>query len=277
MFTLTGFGDEISPVLKEQLDILESEGIQALELRSVEKKNVADFSDADIKRIKAELDDRGFTVSAIGSPIGKIAITDDFDDHLEKFRRVIEIARAFDTPNIRIFSYYVPRGLPESPGDTALSQWRDEVIRRMKEKARIAAAEGMILLNENEADLYCMRPKESREVIDAVGSPALRTLLDPGNYVFADIRTFQDAYPLLADSIGYVHIKDARASDRVMVPAGEGSAEIPEVLHALKEQGFSGFLSLEPHLTVSGRSSGFTGPEAFKGAIQALKAIVDRV
>ncbi len=270
MFTLSGFGDEISPVLKEQLDILESEGIHALELRSVQEKNVADFSDQDIRRIKTELDDRGFTVSAISSPIGKIAITDDFDEHLKKFRRVITIARAFATSNIRIFSYYIP-------GDTALSQWRDEVVRRMKEKAQIAAAEGMILLNENEADLYCMRPAESREVIDAVGSPALRTLLDPGNYVFADVRTFQDAYPLLVDSIAYLHIKDARASDRVMVPAGEGSAEIPDVLHALKERGFSGFLSLEPHLAVAGRSSGFTGPETFKRAIQALKAIVERV
>ncbi len=95
MFTLTGFGDEISRVLKEQLDLMESVGISALELRGVEEKSVADFTDDDVTRFRKELDGRGFTVSCIGSPIGKIKITDDFPEHVRVFRRVIELAKAF--------------------------------------------------------------------------------------------------------------------------------------------------------------------------------------
>ena len=56
MFTLTGFGDEISPNLDEQLDLLQSEGISYLDLRGVWGKNVLDLSDAEAARVRNEMD-----------------------------------------------------------------------------------------------------------------------------------------------------------------------------------------------------------------------------
>jgi hypothetical protein len=46
-------------------------------------------------------------------------------------------------------------------------------------------------------------------------------------------------------------------------------------LAALAGDGFSGFVSLEPHLAMAGRYGGFSGPEAFRRAAQALKGILD--
>jgi len=100
MFKLTGFGDEISFYLEEQMDVLESEGIKHIELRGVGTKGVLDLHNEDIKEIKEQLDARGFAISAIASPIGKIGIEDDFDPHLERFKKAMDVAHAFETPYI---------------------------------------------------------------------------------------------------------------------------------------------------------------------------------
>lgn len=47
-------------------------------------------------------------VTAIGSPIGKVPIDSDFDEHLRRFERAIAIAHLFETAYIRIFSFYPP-------------------------------------------------------------------------------------------------------------------------------------------------------------------------
>ena len=274
MFTLTGFGDEISPVLKEQMDLLEGSGIRHLELRGVNKKNVMELTDQEIAEVKDALDKRGFKISCIGSPIGKIKITDDFAEHLEKFKRAIYLAHFFDTPYIRIFSYYISEDEPHP------ERFKDEVIKRMKEKAHIAEKENVILLKENEHDVYYdATPERCREILDAVNSPNLKPLFDAGNFVFAGIKPYDVAYPMLKDDIVYLHIKDAiRKGDEVETTfPGKGDAQFPEILTDLKRRGFDGFLSLEPHLAVVGKMAGFSGPELFKKAIDSLKDILEKI
>ena len=48
MMKLSGFADEISPVLDEQLRVLEEEGIRHLELRGVWGKNVVALDDGEV-------------------------------------------------------------------------------------------------------------------------------------------------------------------------------------------------------------------------------------
>lgn len=74
MLVLTGFADEISDRLEEQLDVLVSEGISYLELRSVYGKNVLELTDEELVRLKSALSKTSIRVSSIGSPIGKYPI-----------------------------------------------------------------------------------------------------------------------------------------------------------------------------------------------------------
>src|SRR5438132_5368071 len=106
MFTLSAFADEIDPDPQQQIDVLESCGVRHIEFRSILKTNVLALSDLQIQEFKSLLQKHGFRLSAIGSPIGKIKINEPFAPHLEKFKRAIELCKVFDTPNIRIFSYY---------------------------------------------------------------------------------------------------------------------------------------------------------------------------
>ncbi len=73
-FVLSAFADEIDMDLKTQMDILEKHDIHYIEMRGVNGKSIVDYSLEEVKEIKKSLDERGFKISSIGSPIGKILV-----------------------------------------------------------------------------------------------------------------------------------------------------------------------------------------------------------
>src|SRR5579885_2998205 len=141
-FLLSAFGDEIDDDLTKQLDVLASEGITALELRSAWGVNVLDLSGDQLRRVDDLLRERGFRVSAIGSPIGKSSLLEPRAFEQERLERALAAAERLDTRLIRIFSFYVP---PQS-----LDEARNEVIERLGLLVERAAQAGVILLHENE-------------------------------------------------------------------------------------------------------------------------------
>ena len=72
MWTLSGFADEMSPDLDEQVALVTKLGLKYVELRSAWDVNVLDLDDEQLRRVKATLSAAGLGVSSIGSPIGKI-------------------------------------------------------------------------------------------------------------------------------------------------------------------------------------------------------------
>src|SRR5438270_7158810 len=105
---LSAFADEISADLDEQISVLLSAGIRHLDLRGVWDTNVLDLTDEQVSQVKKTLDARGIRVAAIGSPIGKVPIDSPFDEHLRRFDRAVALAHAFETPYVRLFSFYPP-------------------------------------------------------------------------------------------------------------------------------------------------------------------------
>jgi sugar phosphate isomerase/epimerase len=91
-FILSAFADEIDPELKIQMDVLDQHGIRYIEMRGVNGRSFVQYTLEEARAIKKQLDERGFRLSAIGSPIGKIGITDDFEPHFELFRHTLELA-----------------------------------------------------------------------------------------------------------------------------------------------------------------------------------------
>ena len=106
-FVLTGFADEISADTTAQLEGLQKLGVTHIEPRNIDGKNIIKLTDEEVAAFKAKLEKYGISVSSIGSPIGKIKITDDFDAHFEEFKRTVEIAKLLDTGYIRMFSFFV--------------------------------------------------------------------------------------------------------------------------------------------------------------------------
>jgi sugar phosphate isomerase/epimerase len=269
VWTLTGFADEISPELEEQLETLAQESIGYMELRSVWNTNVLDLSDEELDRVKSETAQRGIGISSIGSPIGKVPVTEPFGPHLERFRRALRAADVMETPYVRVFSFFIPEG--QEPG-----HYREEVIDRMATMAGEAKDSGITLLHENEKEIYGDVPSRCLDILAGVGSPALRAAWDAANFVQCGVRPYKEGYASLRPYVEYIHVKDALSGSDRVVPAGEGDGQLPETLSALHDSGFDGFFSLEPHLASAGTYSGFSGPALFRKAAGAFKDLLRR-
>jgi sugar phosphate isomerase/epimerase len=280
-FILSAFADEIHDELKTQMDVLEQHQIKFIEMRGVNGKPIVSYSLEEAKGIKQQLDARGFKLSSVGSPIGKIKITDDFQPHLELFKHTLEIAKIMECKYIRMFSFFMPEG--EDPG-----KYREEVIYRWQQFVSLTEGTGIVLLHENEKGIYGDTPERCLDLIKTLNCNYVKAIFDFANFVQCDVKNYPHGYELLKDYIVYIHVKDALYSDHSVVPAGEGDGNVREILKDLKDRGFTGFLSLEPHLghftgfnALEPSSPGFDlpegGPRTFAVAVQALRKILNKI
>ncbi|HZT78916.1 MAG TPA: sugar phosphate isomerase/epimerase family protein [Gemmataceae bacterium] len=273
MFRISAFADEIDPNPQTQIDVLQQCGVRHVELRSILKTNVLDLTDLQVRELKSLFDRHGITLSAIGSPIGKIRIDQPFAPHLQRLQRAIDLAKLFGTRNIRIFSYYLTEG-----GDW--DDWRREVLDRMWEKVRLAAKHGVRLVHENEHRIYGESPERVHDligtVIEQVDPANFGAVYDPANYVFGGHDPWQ-GWQLTKEWTVHFHIKDwTHGEPHGRVP-GEGQGRIEDVMRDAVASGYDGFATLEPHLLGGGPTGGVTGPELFPKAAAAFKGILDRV
>jgi sugar phosphate isomerase/epimerase len=268
-FLLSAFGDEIDDDLTTQLDVLASEDITALELRGAWGVNVLDLSGGQLQRVQELLRERSFQISAIGSPIGKSSLSEPRAFEQERLERALSAAELLDTRLIRIFSFYV---LPEN-----LDEARNEVIERLGMLVERAAQTGVTLLHENERGIYGESATRCHDLLTTINSPALRMAFDPANFVQAGVRPMEDAWPLLRDFTTHVHIKDAVFADGCVRPAGQGDGDIPGLLAALDSLDYTGYLTLEPHLSIAGPAGGFSGEAGMRTAIHALNNLLARL
>lgn len=268
MWTLSGFADEIDNDLERQCALLDELGIRYIEFRSAWGVNVLDLDDDEVARARNVLVSHGIRVSSIGSPIGKVNITDDFDEHLARMDRALWVAQQLGAPFIRVFSFFLT-------ADQRPEDHRDEVIRRMGELARRAEAGGVVLLHENEKGIFGDIPERVHDLVTAVDSPSLRLAWDAANYVQVGVVPFPEGYELLRPYTDYIQIKDAKLDTGEVVVAGAGDGRVPETLRALAAEGFDGFFSMEPHLAAAHHLGGFSGPENFARATRAFTALLD--
>ncbi|HEV3165596.1 MAG TPA: sugar phosphate isomerase/epimerase [Isosphaeraceae bacterium] len=268
MIRLSAFADEISADPIEQLEVLAQHGIRHVEFRSIHSTNVLDLTDAQHQVFRSLLRERGFGLSAIGSPIGKISIIDPFEPHLERFERALALAEFYEVPRIRIFSYYIPK-------DDDPASHRDEVLRRMKAKADLASRHSVTLLLENERGIYGDTARRVLDVLESVNSPSLGNIFDPANYIEVG-QPIDEAWQMLRARTVHFHVKDYDTKLARNVPAGQGEGQIPRLIAEAVATGFHGFCTLEPHLVVAEKMYGFTGPERFGDAARALKSALDQ-
>lgn len=274
---ISGFADEINEDITVQVKLLKKLGISHIELRSANGKNISDFTPEEAKELKDYLSDNQIRVSAIGSPVGKIQITDDFEPHFKTYQRVVEIAKIMETPYIRMFSFFMPEG--EEPGI-----YREEVFERLQRLIAYAGEQGVVLLHENEKDIYGDNAVRCLQLFEKFYGDNFKCTFDFANFVQCRQDTIK-AYEMLEPYIEYVHIKDALFENGEVTPAGEGDGKVGEILAKLGAKGYSGFLSLEPHLAEfaalksleknADKRAMTDGELAFTIAYEALRKILD--
>ncbi|NLX05226.1 MAG: TIM barrel protein [Phycisphaerae bacterium] len=271
MPVLSAFADEISPELDEQLDVLGECGIRWIDLRGAWGANVMELTDQQVGRIQGTLKDRGFAIAAIGSPIGKSAIDKEMKLELERLKRGAELAEAFDAKYIRVFSYYPPEG-------QSIATYGQEVLGRMAGWVEWIAANhpNLVLVHENEYGIYGDLPERCEQIMARLYGPHMINCYDPANFVHSGVTdVFENCWMPLKKYTKCFHLKDYKRGEHV-VPCGEGDGEVEKTLADAWKDGFDGFMTMEPHLTKAGQFAGFTGPDRFKAAVQAVKDICKR-
>lgn len=239
---ISGFSDEISSDIDTQFKVLNKLGIKYFEPRGIGKKNISELNDSEACELKQKMSKYDIRVSSVGSPIGKIKLEEEFEPHFNVFKRVVRTAKMLDSKYIRIFSFY-----RKNSGAEWQSAERDEVLRRLERMTEYAKENGVVLLCENEKEVYGDTAKRCADLMSELYCENFKAVFDPANFVQCREDTLK-AYDMLKDYIGYVHIKDAKISDGVVVPAGMGDGNVKRILDNLFDGGYKGFLSLEPHL-----------------------------
>ncbi len=278
-FFLSAFADEAAKNLPDQILALKNHNVNHLEIRGVNGKNISELSIDEAKKIADILTDNNIRVSAIGSFIGKIMITDDFITHLEDFKKIIHMAAIFNSPYIRIFSFFIPKS--QNADD-----FRDEVLSRLQRFVELIKGHNVTLLHENEKDIYGDNVKRCLDIFKSLNNSQLKMTFDPANFIQCGEEVYPYAYENLKEYIAYVHIKDAIFKTKEVVPAGYGDSRLLELITRLKDSNYQGFLSLEPHLTDFTGFAQLEGDskillpkgdnmEKFSLAINSLKKILD--
>jgi len=277
MFTLSAFADEISHDPREQVAVLKASRVRFIEFRSIYKTNVLALTDEQIKEFKKLLDSEGIGLSAIGSPVGKYPVDQPFEPHFDKLKRAIELCGVFGTKGIRIFSYYPPGNDPNF--DVAnWPKYRDEVMRRMRAKAELAAKSGVVLFHENEHRIYGDSPERVADILGTVNHPSLRAAYDAANYAYGNFDPVEGWEKTKAYT-SHFHIKDWKqgghaAGHEYGVIAGTGDGHIDHSIKGAVAMGYKGFATMEPHLRGGGPTGGITGPDLFPYAVEAFRAIL---
>ncbi len=197
-----------------------------------------------VAELRARVDEMGFDrVVGWGHPDGLRGGTDE--GALEELKGQIPVARRLGAGIMRIVAsskVYVDE--PREP------QIRN-TVRMLKEAVEVADANGVVLAIENHIDFTS---GEILQILEGVDSESLAVNFDTGNA----LRMFEDpveAARRLAPYTVSTHTKDIAArrggspADRFVFwpscPVGQGLVDMPAVVEALAEGGFSGALGVE--------------------------------
>lgn len=238
--TISGFYDEVSGDLQEQIKLIHELGETYMCPRTINNKNIADFTFEEFKRdIYPVLQKEGIKFSSIGSPIGKVGIDDEegFAKQKKQLAELVKIAQLMDCKYIRMFSFYY--------GDKNPADCHDKVIARLKEFLPIVKGSGVKLMHENEKLIYGDVPERVLAIKKEIDDEDFVFCFDASNFVQCDVNP-KEAFDELKDLIVYYHIKDC-SEFKVEVPVGTGEGCYTYILGELKRRGYEGFMTLEPH------------------------------
>ncbi|MEM1085274.1 MAG: sugar phosphate isomerase/epimerase [Verrucomicrobiota bacterium] len=254
---LTGFADEASRDLDQQIAATKAIGWSAISARMVGDHNLHEAPEAEFNDIADRLDAAGIAIPEFGSLIGNWAkkIDSDFDITLGEIDRAIPRMQRLGTKLIRVMSF-----AQEPWGE---DQHEQERFRRLREIVGRFANAGLTAIHENCMNWGGFSPEHSLRLVEEV--PGLKLVFDTGNPVFQKDRSkpnpdgsfpWQDPFEFwekVRDHVVHIHVKDCinPVSDEVepeYTMPGEGQAKLHEILSDAKTRGYDGWIAIEPHV-----------------------------
>ena len=205
-----------------------------------------EVSDAAVAAIRAAADRAGVSIGCVSGTFN-MAHPDRAhrEDGLRRFATVARTVRPLGAGCMNLCTGTRDTGhmWRWHDGNDDPSAWSD-MAETVAAALEIAEAEGVDLLVEPETGNVINSPRRALRLIDEMGSPRLKIIVDVANMTDpggeAGIPAAMEAtFDLLADRFEMIHGKDRTAEGRV-VPAGRGVVPWERLLDRLDEIGFAG-------------------------------------
>jgi sugar phosphate isomerase/epimerase len=260
MFQLSAINNELSPNLGKALTIAKDLGLNAIEIHMVDGIHIERLNASAVQTLKKSLDHHDLQVCCIAStiflrcpleekdpipdPIAYPSIGGSYSEHLQALKRALSVARELGAPQVRIFGF-----MRHGPTTDQIYQ---RIAERLDQPMRMAQASGVRLVLETCPHTYLDWGARAAHFANLVDSPWLQILWDPAGPVRSGEQDYMAPYPQLRPYLGHMHAKDILLDPeleggRAYVPIGLGMIQWPRILQQLTEDGYEGWVSLEPH------------------------------
>ena len=266
---LTGFADEAGADFATQLKATKELGWKFIETRNINGKNLASLTDAEFDRVCGQLDEAGVQINCYGSAVANWAKhprkEEDFQASLDELNAALPRMKKLGIKLIRGMSFVAPPKDEARPDDPELEKI---IFRKVRRLVEICADNGVVYGHENCMNYGGLSYVHTLRLLEGVNHENLKLIYDTGNPCFNYRWIGQPPFPLQSSwefyskvkaHIVYVHIKDAVAlpgDDPLVRPpcrftyAGDGMGDVRAIVTDLRERGYDGGFSMEPHLAV---------------------------
>jgi len=275
--------DEITQDLEQAASFLKSFSLLYCELRELWDKNITNSSQKELARAREILRKNSLRVSDVASPLFKYDLpelpapqsqrdiflaefTDRDTDRL--LHKAADLAHFFDTKLIRVFSYW-----RVSDPDKAYPYVRD----RLAKGADLARTHDVTLCLENEPACNVGTGRELGRILKEINSPHLRGVWDPANSVTLGEVPYPDGYHAVRGRFSHMHVKDVRKDAKtgrfMWLPVGAGVVDYRGQIKALREDHYSGVLSIETHYRRPDGNAMESTRESLEGLLKLLREV----
>lgn len=256
-YIISGIVDEVSPILDEQLMVLNKQKFSHMEIRNIQGFNVTCLSDQDLRILSRKLEFDEVLVTGVYSNIGRVSINDNFDTQLEEFKRVVEVANILSTTRIRISSWFIHE-------NEDYSNYHNKVIEQLGYLSEYAKKQEVYCFLENEKSTYM----DTSEKVLAIN----KDLKDYIKFAFNPANTIENSYDFyinINNLIDYFYIKD-------VMTAGADIEDLVRMLVSHKENHNQTVLTVQPSLFIANKGyfSYKEGEINFDNTITKLKSVL---
>ncbi len=263
----SGFADEAANGIVGQIQATKALGWRFIESRNINGQNIHDLSDEDFEIVQEKLANSDVRINCFGSTVANWSknplLESDFIETVNEIERAIPKMQKLGTTLLRGMSFKIMTDY--SSHDSEIEK---QVITKVKDLVKRCEDGGIIYAHENCMNYGGQSYQHSLKLIESIDSKAFRLCFDTHNPAITDFRignppyckqSSWEFYQAVKEYICHVHIKDGifleEDPDNVFPKVkytypGEGEGDVYRIIKNLIISGYSGALSIEPHMEI---------------------------
>lgn len=238
--------------IKENLTLAKDAGFEGVELAINASGELSMTStEKEILEVKKTADDLGLSLYSLSSGLcWDLRLSDDDEKMREKakdmIKKQLDTAKILGADTILVVPGVVNVEFSFPEKKVAYDVVYERSLESLNELKKYAEALQVHIGLENVWNKFLLSPMEMRDFIDKIGSAYVGSYLDIGNTLYCSYP--EDWVRILGNRIKKVHFKDYRMQAGGLhgfVDLLAGDVDYPEVVKALNEIGYDGWVSAE--------------------------------